>query len=160
MKVMGVDPGSIITGYGIVDDCQKGLKLVEAGIIKMKARDCLKDRIHQVYLNLNEVMFAHKPDILVLEKLYTHHSYQTTASILGHVRGVICLLCAQHQVSLVENSVKRIRKAITGNGSATKKQTQKMVAHLLRISEQKLTADAADALALALGHIHSKEKML
>lgn len=157
MRIMGVDPGSVITGYGIIDDRPQELCIVEAGIIKMKAKDCLENRIQQVYCNLDQVIKTHKPEILVLEKLYTHHQYRTTASVLGHVRGAVCLLCAERKVLLAENSVKRIRKAITGRGSATKKQTQKMVAYLLRIPEQQLTPDAADALALALGHVHLRD---
>ncbi|MDP8265440.1 MAG: crossover junction endodeoxyribonuclease RuvC [Candidatus Aceula meridiana] len=160
MKILGIDPGSVITGYGLINAKDGVVKLIEAGIIKMRAADPLKDRIHTVYRNLNDVVVAHKPDVLVLEKLYTHHSYRTTASILGHVRGVICLLCAQKNIILAESSVKRIRKAVTGNGGASKKQTQVMVAHLLSISEDKLTADAGDALALAIGYISLNRKKI
>jgi len=160
MKILGIDPGSIITGYGLIDANGGAVKLVEAGIIKMKAKDPLKERIHTVYRNLNDVVVTHKPDVLVLEKLYTHYSYKTTASILGHVRGAICLLCAQKGIMLAESSVKRIRKAVTGNGGATKKQTQIMVAHLLNIPEEKLTPDAGDALALAIGYVSLNRKKI
>ena len=95
-----------------------------------------------------------KPDVLVLEKLYSHHNHPTTASIMGHLRGVICLLCAQRDIKLSEQSVKRIRKALVGNGNATKIQTQRVVAHVLHVDERKLTLDASDALALALGYQH------
>ncbi|HQP10761.1 MAG TPA: crossover junction endodeoxyribonuclease RuvC, partial [Candidatus Omnitrophota bacterium] len=79
--------------------------------------------------------------------------HPVTASKLGHVRGVICLLCAQKKIELIEYSVKRIRKALIGNGGATKLQVRQTVARMLRIDETKLTLDASDALALALGHL-------
>ncbi len=153
MRILGVDPGSLITGYGLVDIKGQTIQLLEAGIIKLKRSDRLEHRIHGVYRQLRDIIQTYRPEVLVLEKLYTHYDYRTTASILGHVRGVICLLCAQEELSLVETSVKRIRKTLTGNGSATKKQTQSMVAHLLGVSESRLTADASDALALAIGYV-------
>ena len=153
MRVLGVDPGLQVTGYGVIESIEGRTKLLEAGIIKLKPRDPIQHRIQKVYHHLGDVADAYRPDVLVLEKLYTHYSYRTTASILGHVRGAVCLLCAEKKLTLTENSVKRIRKAITGNGAATKEQTQAMVAHILHVDPQKLTADASDALALALGHL-------
>jgi len=94
----------------------------------------------------------YQPNVLVLEKLYSHSRHPITSSILGHVRGVICLLCAQKDLELVEHSVKRIRKAITGNGNASKLQTQKFVLHVLGIKDRQFSIDASDALALALGY--------
>lgn len=153
MRVLGVDPGSRITGYGIVESQGASVQLIEAGIIKPKSADSLEERIHKIYRNLAEIVVTYKPEVLVLEKLYTHYQYRTTASILGHVRGAICLLAAEKNITLTENSVKRIRKALTGNGAATKNQTQAMVAHILHIDAEKLTKDASDALALAIGHL-------
>jgi crossover junction endodeoxyribonuclease RuvC len=153
MRILGVDPGSHVTGYGLVESVNGRIKLIEAGIIKVKDKEDLHLRIQKVYLNLEDVANSYKPDVLVLEKLYTHGQYVTTAAILGHVRGVICLLCAQKNIPLEESSVKRIRKAVTGNGAATKEQTQRMVAHLLNIDPGKLATDASDALALALGYL-------
>lgn len=153
MKVLGVDPGSFVTGYGVIESQKTGVKLLEAGIIKPKHRDLLPHRLEKVYVHLGEVMETYKPDVVILEKLYTHAQYLTTSSVLGHVRGVICLLCAQKNILLAENSVKRIRKAVTGNGSATKEQTQAMVAHILHVRKDDLTPDASDALALALGYL-------
>ncbi|HOD12528.1 MAG TPA: crossover junction endodeoxyribonuclease RuvC [Candidatus Omnitrophota bacterium] len=153
MKVLGVDPGSRITGYGIVESQGHCVKLIEAGIIKPRSADPLEERIQKIYRNLADIIATYQPEVLVLEKLYTHFQYRTTASVLGHVRGAICLLAAEKNMILAENSVKRIRKALTGNGAATKDQTQAMVAHILRIDQQRLTKDASDALALAIGHL-------
>ncbi len=153
MRVLGIDPGSFITGYGMIESRAGSIKLLEAGIVKPKHADRLEYRIKKVYEHLGDVMATHKPEVLILEKLYTHGQYLTTASVLGHVRGVICLLCAQKNILLEESSVKRIRKAVTGNGNATKEQTQAMVAHILHINPDQLTVDASDALALALGYL-------
>ena len=97
---------------------------------------------------------------MVLEKLYAHYNHPVTACKLGHVRGVICLLCAQRKIKLVEHSVKRIRIALVGNGNASKLQTQQVVAHMLKIEQSQLTPDASDALALALGYVHIHSRSL
>ena len=157
MRILGIDPGLKITGYGLID-CEKGpelkIKLIEAGTIEPKSRDLIQNKINKIYKNLDEIIVQYAPQTMVLEKLYSHYEHPTTACILGHVRGVICLLCAHRHIQLIEESVKRIRKAIVGNGNATKLQTQRIVAHLLKIDETQLTVDASDALALAIGYVH------
>ena len=152
MRILGVDPGLRFTGYGLIDVNGSSVKLLEAGTIAPKTKDLIENRIYQIYKNLHDLVTEFHPDVLVLEKLYTHYQHPTTACILGHARGVICLLCAQRQVRLVEHSVKRIRKALSGRGAASKVQTQGMVAHILNIDRNTLTSDASDALALALGY--------
>ena len=154
MIILGIDPGLNITGYGFIECNGSHLKLLETGIIRPKQKDLFQNRINKVYMILDEMIAQYKPDVLVLEKLYAHYNHPTTASILGHVRGAICLLCAQRKITLAEHSVKRIRKAIVGQGNATKAQTQRVVAHILKIDERQLTLDASDALALALGYRH------
>ncbi len=154
MKILGIDPGLKATGYGCIEHNHNKTKLLETGTIMPRQRDLIQNRIHKVYSLLSEIIDQHKPDVLVLEKLYAHYKHPTTASILGHVRGVICLLCAQKNLALAEHSVKRIRKALTGNGNASKIQTQRVVAQALGIDERQLTLDASDALALALGYMH------
>ena len=161
MRILGIDPGLKVTGYGVIDFENYKIKSLEAGVIEPKEKDLIQNRIHKVYKNLDAILLQYQPQVMVLEKLYAHYKHPTTACILGHVRGVICLLCAQRNIQLIEHAVKRIRKAITGNGNAQKLQTRSMVAHLLKIDEQKLTLDASDALALALGHTYmDKEQRL
>ncbi|MCK5581445.1 MAG: crossover junction endodeoxyribonuclease RuvC [Candidatus Omnitrophica bacterium] len=155
MRILGVDPGLKATGYGVVDVRAKHLQqveLLETGTIEPEQKGDFQNRIIKIHKNLDDVINQYSPQVMVLEKLYSHYRHPTTACILGHVRGVICLLSAQHQLQLVEHSVKRIRKALVGNGSATKQQTRSTVAHILKIDAQKLTLDASDALALALGY--------
>jgi len=152
MRIVGIDPGSKITGYGFIDTQGPKVKILEVGTIQPKYKDPLHVRNNKIYSCLKDLIEEFRPDVLVLEKLYAHYKHPATAIILGHVRGVICLLCAQCDIELAEYSVKRIRKALTGNGNSTKDQTRSVVAHTLNIDEKKLTLDASDALALALGH--------
>ena len=154
MRIIGIDPGLKATGYAIIDYCRPEFKLIEAGTVTSKTKELLQHRIQSVYNSLNGIIDEYKPEVLVLEKLYAHYKHPATAAIMGHLRGVICLLCAQKNLSLCEESVKRIRSAVVGNGNATKIQTQKIVAHALGLDEKKLTLDASDALALALGYIN------
>ncbi len=154
MRILGVDPGLITTGYGVVDVTAGNPKVIEVGTIEPNVKDAFERRIAKIHLHLSAIIKAQKPDVIVLEKLYAHYKHPTTAIILGHVRGVICLTAAQSDTPLVEQSVKRIRKALIGNGNATKGQVQEFVKRLLNIKAQGFKLDASDALALALGHAH------
>ena len=154
MIIIGIDPGLKATGYGVLRYEGNKIVLLETGTVIPKQKAPIEQRINKVYANLDDIILQYKPDCMVLEKLYAHSNHPLTASILGHVRGVICLLCAQHKVSLIEHSVKRIRQSLTGNGNASKQQTQRVVAHVLKIKPDQLTLDASDALALALGYIN------
>ena len=154
MRILGIDPGLITTGYGVVDVEGGKIKVLEAGTIQPKTADAFERRIAKVHQHITTVLAMHKPDTVVLEKLYAHTKHPTTACVLGHVRGVICLSTAQHKVALVEYSVKRGRQALVGNGNATKLQVQAFVKRLLRIEGTEMALDASDALALALGHAH------
>jgi len=160
MKILGIDPGFKATGYGFIEVDQRSVTLIETGTIEPKQKDLIQNRIQKIYTILDEMIDEHNPQVLVLEKLYAHYKHPATASKLGHVRGVICLLCAQKNIILEEYSVKRIRKSLTGNGNATKGQTQRIVAELLGIDGSKLTLDASDALALALGYVRMQSHQL
>ena len=155
MRILGVDPGLKATGFGVID--VKGLaqiKLIDAGTIEPKRTLSLSERLLKIHTLLGTIISETKPEYLVLEKLYAHHKHPATASIMGHARGVICLLSVQRGLFLIEHSVKRIRKSVVGNGNATKEQTQRVVMHILGIKSNQLSFDASDALALALGHAH------
>jgi crossover junction endodeoxyribonuclease RuvC len=154
MRILGIDPGLITTGYGVVDIKDGGVKVLEAGTIEPDRKAPFEDRLWKVHLHITTILQAHHPDLVVLEKLYAHYKHPTTASLLGHVRGVICLSVAQQKTELVEQSVKRIRKALIGNGNATKVQMQGFVKRLLNIKSEGFKLDASDALALALGQAH------
>ncbi len=152
MRVMGVDPGLKATGYGVLDVLDGRPKAVDVGTITPDHREILAQKLFKIHRHLTDIVQATRPDVLVLEKIYSHHAHPATASVMGHTRGVICLVCAEQNVELVELSVKRVRKAVVGNGNATKFQTQRVVAGFLNIDPARLTLDASDALALAMGY--------
>lgn len=154
MRIIGIDPGLKVTGYGIIECRNNEVRLLETGIIQPKLKDVFPKRINAIYLSLIDIVRQFKPQVLVLEKLYAHHKHPATASIIGHARAVPCLICAQENIELHEHSVKRIRKSVTGNGNATKIQTRRVVCSVLKLDETKLTLDASDALALALGFVN------
>ena len=157
MKILGIDPGLKATGYGCIQADSQTVRLLETGTIEPSEKDPIQFRIQKIYKMLGDLLKEHKPQILVLEKLYAHYKHPVTATKLGHARGVICLLCAERGIELVEHSVKRIRKALTGNGNATKMQTRDVVANILKIDGNKLPLDASDALALALGYVRMQK---
>lgn len=153
MRIMGIDPGLKATGFGLVEiKAQSQINCLELGTIEPSAKESIACRIQKIYDGVACLLKERHPDILVLEKLYAHAKHPATAFKLGHVRGAICLLCAQNNLTLVEHSVKRIRKSLVGNGNATKVQTKQVVGHLLGIDVTQISLDATDALALALGH--------
>ncbi len=154
MVILGLDPGTRITGYGIISAESRKVSVKEVGVVKPPSALPLKDRIHRIYDSLEELIELYKPQVAVLEKLYAHHEYPATAPIIGHARGVICLLCAQKKIELVEYSVKRVRQSVTGNGNATKEQTREFVSVQMNLDPKSLTLDASDALALALGYVN------
>jgi crossover junction endodeoxyribonuclease RuvC len=160
MIILGIDPGSNATGYGLIRiDAGRKIHLIEAGTITPKATESLVARIEKIHRALTTIIDSHAPRTLVLEELYSHYKHPITAVKLGHVRGVVCLAAVQKNLDLVEYSVKRVRKMLVGNGNATKVQTQRVVAHVLGIRSEKLTLDASDALALALGHAYREGGM-
>ncbi|NNE27314.1 MAG: crossover junction endodeoxyribonuclease RuvC [Saprospiraceae bacterium] len=154
MLIVGIDPGTRATGYGFLESDSGSIKLIEVGTIEPKKTDPLQKRILKIYTILEKLIQQYQPDVLVLEKLFAHYKHPATSAVIGHVRGVICLVAAKEKIDLSEYSVKRIRKAVTGNGNASKVQTRSVVSHILSVDEKKLTLDASDALALALGYIY------
>ncbi|MCA9401797.1 MAG: crossover junction endodeoxyribonuclease RuvC [Candidatus Omnitrophica bacterium] len=152
MLILGVDPGLKATGYGLVGLSDQKLKVFEAGSFEPKQKNDIEVRLQKIHVMLTKLVQQYRPQLVVLEKLYAHYKHPLTASKLGHVRGVICLCCAENKIPIHEYSVKRIRKAVVGNGNATKIQTRQVVSEILSIDPEVLTLDASDALALAVGY--------
>ena len=154
MIIIGIDPGLKATGYGVIKVAPDGVrpKPLEVGSIEPRAKDLLPDKLFKIHKHLTDIVERVHPEVMVLEKIYAHHAHPATASVMGHARGVICLVCAERGIRLVELSVKRVRKAVVGNGNASKLQTQRVVAGYLKIDPARLTLDASDALALAMGY--------
>lgn len=152
MRILGIDPGLDTTGYGIIDDGLKGLKLIEAGFIHTSPKEPIHKRITRVYRGVTELINKYKPNTLVLEQLYSHYKHPTTAILMGHSRGVVCLTAGESQIPLISYPAKRIKKAVTGNGNASKEQVQRMVQSILGVAQISIPLDVTDALAVAITH--------
>ncbi len=155
MLILGIDPGLNITGYGLIDSQKDGFVLKQAGFIKTKAADGLPKRLSQIYTTLSGLLDSYKPDAIVLEKLYSHYRHPVTASLLGHARGVICMLAEQKHVPFFEYPATRVKKMTTGSGHASKIQIQKMIEHTMGIDKASLgPMDTTDAISLAVTHAY------
>lgn len=147
--VLGIDPGTAVTGFGVVAFDGRTPSLVECGVIRTNARDPLPQRLHEVHQGITELIARHRPDTLSVEDVFYAKNVRTTV-VLGHARGVILLAAQQASLTIHEYPPSEIKKAITGRGSATKEQVQFMVTRLLRLKSAPQPADAADGVAAAL----------
>lgn len=153
MKVLGIDPGTAATGYGVVETGERGsFRLVECGVIRTSAEAPLAVRLNQVHEELTGLLARHRPDVLAVEEAFHARNARTTL-VLGHARGVILLAGAQSGIVLAEYSPAVIKKCVTGRGAAQKPQVGYMVAQLLRLQAPPAPADAADGVAVALTHL-------
>jgi len=150
MIILGIDPALAVTGYGAIETDRNRIKLLEAGIISTTCGEDITVRLKHIYKAVDKLIADVRPDILVLEKLYAHYRHPTTAYLLGQARGVICLACALNNVTLVEYAATRVKKAVVGEGLASKYQVQRMVAGMLNLKELPKYMDVTDALALAI----------
>ncbi len=154
MKVLGVDPGLRVTGYGVLESSGSGRpRVLEAGIVNAKTPDGISERLRKIYRSLSEVIEEFEPDVLVIEKLYAHYDHPATAILMGHARGVVCLLSGIYGVPLISVSSTHVKKAVTGHGHAKKMQMQRMVQHALGLARLPEPPDVADAMAVALAYL-------
>jgi len=158
VRVLGVDPGLEITGYGVVEERGRRIAVLEAGAIRTPVKSDIADRLKKIYRGIDGLIREFRPDVLALEKLYSHYKHPASVIMMGHARGVVCLLAGLHSLDLAHYPATKIKKAITGNGRATKDQMQQMVRHLLGLSSLPGPADVADALAIAMSHFYLKRK--
>jgi crossover junction endodeoxyribonuclease RuvC len=156
MRILGIDPGLDTTGYGIIDDAEDRFVLLEAGVIRTSPKESIEKRLKKIYRGAQELIKKYKPKVLVLEQLYSHYKHPTTSILMGHGRGVICLAGSEHNLAVVSYPAKRIKKAVTGNGNASKEQVQRMVENVLEISRTDIPLDVTDALAAAITHSYVK----
>ena len=157
MKILGVDPGLRITGYGVLSvrtarGAMPRFDILEAGIVRTKEDEGIGARLRKIYTGLSDVIEEFKPDALVIEKLYAHYEHPATAILMGHARGVVCLLSGVHGVPLTSIASTHVKKAVTGHGHAGKAQIQRMVQHVLGLKAAPEPPDVADALAIAIAY--------
>lgn len=153
-KILGIDPGLNITGYGVVEITRQGPRLCEAGVVRGRSRGSLTARVCEIHTGISEVIKALDPDVVALEELYSHYKQPRTAILMGHARGVICLAAGQANLVVHHYAATQIKRIMTGNGRAPKKQVQLGVGRELGLSELPEPADVSDALAIALCHFY------
>jgi len=155
MRIMGIDPGLQCTGYGLIDRLEdQQYRLIEGGVVPTDADQLLQHRLSTIFAGICEVMAEFEPDVAVVEKLYAKYSHPRTAIMMGHARGVIYLAGAQQAVPIRAYTASQVKKALVGNGRASKRQVAAMVCQTLGLSEPPTPADVTDALALAICHAH------
>ena len=153
MIVLGIDPGTASTGYGVVKGDGLGLvSLVECGVIRTRAREPLATRLLEIYDGVSELIARHKPDALSVEDVFYAKNVRTTV-VLGHARGVVLLAGEQAKIKIAELPPAEIKKAVVGTGVATKEQVQFMLTRLLRLKSVPQPSDAADGVAAALAYL-------
>ena len=153
-RILGIDPGLNITGYGVIDVSPQGIKLCEAGVVRSKKSGTLAQRIGEIHVGVAEVIESYHPQVMAIEQLYSHYERPRTAILMGHARGVICLAAAQVEIPVEHYASTQVKKILTGNGRAPKGQIQQAVQKELRLPGIPEPADVADALALALCHYY------
>lgn len=155
---MGIDPGTIITGYGVVEDVNGNTSLVDYGTITGGRKDAFPKRLKRIYDGLNEVIKKHRPGYVAVEKVFYGKSVKAAIKI-GEGRGIALLCAASAGIPVSEYSPTVVKKAVVGSGSAQKAQVQEMVRVILNMSECPEQFDASDALAIAICHCH-RQKLL
>jgi len=150
VRILGVDPGLRITGYGIIDVRREVASLVEGGIITPSVRVPLERRLGELHAELCDVLAETQPDVMVIEELWSGYKNPTTAVLMGHARGVLCLAADVHGVRVRHLVHSHVKRALTGSGAARKEQVKRVVMLQLELRTVPEPDDVSDALALAL----------
>lgn len=160
MRILGIDPGSITCGYGLVQKTDSSLygsriKYIASGRVTLPPRKDLHIRLRELYLSLTDIFSEYKPDEIAIEKIFFAKGVKSALN-LGHARGVILLTASLVGKPIFQYSPVEVKKAVAGYGKAGKHQVQRMVREILGISHE-LSSDSADAIALAICHANTKK---
>lgn len=159
MRILGIDPALRTTGYGVIDaHGRRRVLLVEAGVVAPAGDTPLECRLHELHAGIAEVIAQTRPEIIVIEDLYTSYRNPTTAVLMAHARGVLCLAAAQAGVRVQALGHAHVKRALVGSGSARKAQVNAMVTHLLGLRSAPKPDDVSDALALALAFLNIAQR--
>ncbi len=154
MRILGIDPGLIATGYGMIEIAEPyRLDCLAAGVIRPTSKE-LTLRLLHIHEQVTKLLHEFIPDALALEDLFTTYSHPKTAILMGHARGVICLAATQRGVPVINYASTELKRAVTGHGRASKEQVQAMVLRLLRLPAQVMPDHVSDALGLAVCHAY------
>ena len=155
MIVMGIDPGSRVTGYAILTKKVGRLRLIEAGIIRTNTKSDVSERLLEIHTRLREIITQFKPDTAGIESIFHHHASEATVR-LGQARGVALLSLAQSGIDVSPDNPSTVKKSVGGHGRASKQEMIRVVSRLLGLPKD-LSADAADAAAIAITHLMHSE---
>lgn len=158
LRILGVDPGLNVTGYGIIEVIGDKPALVEGGVIRISQKLPLEKRLSTIFYGIEELIKDFNPQALALEEIYTHYDRPRVAVMMGHARGVICLASSLNQIPVFSYASTHIKGSLTGNGRASKEQVQRMVQAQLNLKTPPEPVDVSDALAAALCHFVRRGK--
>jgi crossover junction endodeoxyribonuclease RuvC len=151
MLILGVDPGSLVTGYGVIDASGATFRRLTSGVIVMRSSDAMPLRLRTVYDALLTLIDTWHPDEFCIETAFYGKNVQSTLK-LGHIRGVALLAAVHRELAIAEYSPREVKRAVTGSGAAAKQQVEYMIKVLLNIKDDFRRSDEADGLALAMCH--------
>ncbi|MHB8141036.1 MAG: crossover junction endodeoxyribonuclease RuvC [Vulcanimicrobiaceae bacterium] len=157
LRILGLDPALRVTGYGAIELRAGRLRLIEAGVLTPAAALPLERRLCELHDALRVVIAATMPDVVVIEELYTTYRNPSTAILMAHARGVLCLACAQAGLPVETLAHSRVKRALVGSGAASKDQVARMVGRLLGLRAPVHPYDVSDALGLALAYANLTE---
>ena len=151
MNILGIDPGTAITGWGVIRVAKGKQEFIDAGVIETIASESLENRLMTIYDDVATLIKKFHPEAVAIEKLFFNTNAKTALAV-GHSRGVVMLAVSQNGIPLYEYTPLQVKTAITGYGRADKKQMQEMIKRLLKLNSIIKPDDAADALAVAITH--------
>jgi len=151
MIIFGVDPGTILTGFGIIKSYKNKIEYLDSGIIKPNPKENLPTKLKYIFQELNKLVIKFKPDVFCIETAFYGKNVQSALKI-GYVRGIAMLAASNNDIVIAEYSPREIKKAVVGNGSASKEQVQYMIKNLTKIDKDKIKFDETDAIATAVCH--------
>ena len=154
MLTLGIDPGTATTGFGVIAEENEKLAFIDHGIISTSSKEESQARLRKIYGEIKNLIVKHQPAVVAIEKLYFGANTKTAIAV-GQARGIALLAAAEFKVPVAEYTPLQVKMALTGYGRAYKKQIQQMVKALLGLNDIPRPDDAADALAIAICHLHS-----
>ena len=156
--VLGIDPGSIVTGFGLVEQDEGTMTLLAWSCVKTSSKAPLAERLRLIHAETARMIEAHGPDEVAVENVFQAKNVKSALK-LGHARGVILLAAAQAELPIFEYAPREVKQSVVGTGAATKLQVASMVDRLLDLSGQKLLEDESDAIAVAICHFHKRNRI-
>ena len=153
MIIIGIDPGLVNTGYGIISIQNNNPSIIDFGIIKPNSKEVISKRLFTIFSDVSELINLYKPDVFSIEEVFYSKNFKS-ALMLGHARGAAILAAAKYNLPVFEYSAKKVKQSITGNGNADKTQLQYMIKQIFKLKQIPSPLDASDALGIALCHLN------